>query len=405
MLIQRSLIASAINCVAKVLFSCSSRALASGGILAAWVSAAVAGPSIPSRNGYFNVGNLVVTESVYAGYPSLITPGSTVLPNGAVATGDGSYPNVFNNESADPSFGVTAPIIVEQLTKTGVPVSRLAVPVRFMTSSFSSKSELAVHLSTDGTVLTFIGYVAPVNTFDVSNSNTPRHFDPSNPVPGTYQRATGNIDVRADIYVKPVNAYSGNNGRAVILHDWVYYMVGNSGNGTQKGVQNIVDNTGVQIAPVFSGPDTTVVGQQQGTVGASTGYQYGYSVTQDGYPPDTSGKDDNFRGITIFNETLYVTKGSGSNGINTVYQVGDSGRLPSFATALTTRITIPPGFSTTLANSKTGTVYHPFGIWFANPTTLYVADEGDGNLNNAATGFGGLQKWILAGVRGTSLTR
>jgi hypothetical protein len=59
-------------------------------------------------------------------------------------------------------------------------------------------------------------------------------------------------------------------------------MVGNAGNGTQKGAQNIVDNTGVQIAYVSSGPDTTVVGQQQGMVGASTGYQYGYSVTQNG---------------------------------------------------------------------------------------------------------------------------
>jgi hypothetical protein len=36
------------------------------------------------------------------------------------------------------------------------------------------------------------------------------------------------------------------------------------------------------------------------------------------------------------------------------------------------------------------TVYHPFGIWFANDTTLYVADEG-GTGNSAP---GGLEKWI-----------
>ena len=29
--------------------------------------------------------------------------------------------------------------------------------------------------------------------------------------------------------------------------------------------------------------------------------------------------------------------------------------------------------------------------------TLYVADEGDGTLADAATGTGGLQKWILVG--------
>jgi hypothetical protein len=128
---------------------------------------------------------------------------------------------------------------------------------------------------------------------------------------------------------------------------------------------------------------------------APKGYQYGYSVTQYGYAADNSGKDDNFRGITIFNWTLYVSKGSGSNGINTVFQVGTTGVLPTFASAATTEISILPGFSTTLAKSTTGTVFYPFGIWFANPTTLYVADEGDGTLAHAATGTGGLQKWVL----------
>ena len=92
-----------------------------------------------------------------------------------------------------------------------------------------------------------------------------------------------------------------------------------------------------------------------------------------------------------------MTKGSGSNGINTVFQVGTPGVLPTFASAPTTQISILPGFSTALAKSTTGTVYYPFGIWFANPTTLYVADEGDGTLADAATGTGGLQKWVLVG--------
>jgi hypothetical protein len=71
--------------------------------------------------------------------------------------------------------------------------------------------------------------------------------------------------------------------------------------------------------------------------------------------------------------------------------------LPTFASAATTEITILPGFSTTLAKSTTGKVYYPFGIWFANSKTLYVADEGDGKLADAATGTGGLQKWVLVG--------
>src|ERR1035438_4348765 len=38
----------------------------------------------------------------------------------------------------------------------------------------------------------------------------------------------------------------------------------------------------------------------------------------------------------------------------------------------------------------------PFGLFFANATTLYVADEGDGTAANAATSkTSGLQKWTL----------
>jgi hypothetical protein len=71
--------------------------------------------------------------------------------------------------------------------------------------------------------------------------------------------------------------------------------------------------------------------------------------------------------------------------------------LPTFSSAATTQISILPGFSTTLAKSTSGQVYYPFGLWFANATTLYVADEGDGVLADAASGTGGLQKWVLVG--------
>ena len=394
MSIQQSFPSSLLKC-SPARLSTDLRIVAVSFLLATSMFSAKADPLFPGRGRFFAHGHIVVTESIYAGYASLITPGVTILPTGVPATANGSYPYVFNNALADSSFGITSPIYLLQLTRSGRFLSRLPVPTSLLTTSFSSKSELAIHLSTEGTSLTFLGYVAPVNTLDVSNSNTPGHVDLSNPVTSIFQRAVGHVDVLGHVRAKPVNAYSGNNGRSVILSDWIYYMVGNAGNGTQKGAQNIVDNTGVQIINVFGGSDSTVVGEQQGIVGASKGYQYGYSVTQNGYPQDNSGKDDNFRGEAIFNKTLYVSKGSGGNGINTVYQVGVAGALPTFATAANTQISVLPGFSTTLAKSTTGTVYHPFGLWFANATTLYVADEGDGVLANAATGYGGLQKWIL----------
>lgn len=131
------------------------------------------------------------------------------------------------------------------------------------------------------------------------------------------------------------------------------------------------------------------------------------------YAPDKPGKDDNYRGIASYKDTLYITKGSGGNGINTVYQVGSQGVLPTgdLATLAKTPIRILPGFPITLAagaDPTTGTptpVLYPFGIWFANDSTLYVCDEGDGTLvspplnGNVATPYAqataGLQKWIL----------
>lgn len=66
------------------------------------------------------------------------------------------------------------------------------------------------------------------------------------------------------------------------------------------------------------------------------------------------------------------------------------------------------GFPTTLAKSTT---WFPFGIWFANANTLYVADEGNGdNTYDASTGIyagaaaqttAGLQKWTFNSSTGS----
>jgi hypothetical protein len=375
---------------------------------ALWALTAIAGClSLPAAAAnVFDPGNLVVSISNYAGTASTVTVGQA-LPGGGTAVADGSYPNVFSNEGPDPSFGVTSPILLENMSTSGNLVSTFAVPTSAMVTSFSSKSELALNLSTDGTQLTFMGYVAPVNALDVSNSNTLGHVDSTNPVASTYARAIGTIDAAGNFSVTPVNTYSGNNGRAAILANNVngggqslLYTVGNAGNGSGTEPTSIVNNTGVQFTTPGGSADTTVVGAQQGTPGASTGFQYGYSVTQNGNSADKSGKDDNFRGMTIFNNTLYVTKGSGSNGIDTVYQVGAAGTLPTAGTAASTTISILPGLPTQLAKNANASSFYPFGLFFANSTTLYIADEGDGKAADAASSpNAGLEKWSL--VNGT----
>jgi hypothetical protein len=168
------------------------------------------------------------------------------------ATDNGAYPslansnNVFNNNKVDGSFGVTSPIFIDQLTPTGTLVNTLAVPPNMLTTSFSSKSELAINRSLDGTALTLVSYIAPPNTIDVSNSNAPGVYDPTNPA-GSYFRAVLQIGANGALEVTPTNAYSGNNGRAAILANGLYYLAGNDNNGAGTPA-NIVTSTGVEMA-------------------------------------------------------------------------------------------------------------------------------------------------------------
>jgi uncharacterized protein (TIGR03437 family) len=358
----------------------------------------------------FTSGNVVVSRSVYSGTAASLASGQPLPPvcpstaacasSGGKATDSGAYPslnstnNVFNNDTIDGSFGITSPLFLDQLTPAGTLVNTLAIPTSLVTTSFSSKSEVALNLSADGTALTFLAYVAPPNTIDVSNSNTPGAYDPTNPAGGSYYRAVVQVGANGAIQVTPTNSFSGNNGRAVALANGIYYMVGNSNNGSGTPA-NIIVTAGAQIAT--PGQSLATPAQQIGNFSIS---QVINPATGLPYPPDKAGKDDNFRGLTISNNTMYATKGSGSNGINTVYQVGDKGNLPTLANAASAALTVLPGFPATLA--KNAGAANPFGLFFANATTLYVSDEGDGTTANAATSkIAGIGKWILSNGKWT----
>jgi hypothetical protein len=346
----------------------------------------------PARAELFLPSDLVVSRSVYqdTGAVASLTPGQA-LPGGGTAVAGGSYPTVFQNNTVDGSFGVTSQIYLDSVNPiTGKRDATLAVNPNQIVTSFSSKSELALNLSTDGHTISFAGYQAPIGALDISNANTPGIIEPGNPVTtGPAYRAISSVDANGNLTTTTTNAYPGNNPRAAILDNknGQYLVAGNAGNG--NGSPAVTNATGVQI----------VTPGQNATPGTGTTKVGNFNITQLGYPADKSAKDNNFRGETIFNNTLYVTKGSGSNGINTVYQVGNAGTLPTAANAANTPITVLPGFPTVLAKSSAAS--HPFGIFFANANTLYVADEGNQLLSDTAANNtnAGLQKWSL--VNGT----
>jgi hypothetical protein len=402
-----------------------------------------------SRGFEFKPDTLVLSRSVYVGTPSLLVPGVTLLPPGCVAgtvnvpliaggttpvavtcstpIADGTFPTVFNNGAADGHFGITSPIYLDNLTTDGHLLDTLAIPTDQIVTSFSSKSELAVNRSVDGKSITFMGYqggpgfATAVNVFDVSNANTPGVIDPTNAAVGQYYRSVAEVDSHGHLQITEGNAYSGDNGRAAIKGKGLYYTVGNDNSGNLSKKQTTTTLIGEELVHT-TGAELLVPGQAPplppniNKIGDFEINQVIEPATGLPYALDKAGKDDNFRGLTIFGNTLYVTKGSGGNGINTVYQVGNAGVLPTGDTAALAAlpITILPGLPNTLASGVASTgaatpVAFPFGIWFADEKTLYVCDEGDGTLVSPAVNgnvadaetlaTAGVQKWSL--VNGT----
>jgi len=443
----------------------------------------------------FTPGSIVLSGTVYVGSADTVTPGE-VLPHGCLNTGlvtnpnpatvnvpllppdqtpaattaavtvtcgyasdNGEAPNlndnhnVWNNAATDPSFGVSSPIVLWNLSTHGDLLGTLNVPRNQIVTSFSSKSELALNRSADGRSLTFMGYrggpgcptltldqttniltqgsnVGPIsptgpNLIDVSASSTPGLCDPTNPSvasyagapnPTAYYRSVAEVDALGHISYTDGDAYSGDNSRAVIKADnGLYYSVGNDNSGGLSKKQVPVTQLGVNLSH-STGAELIVPGA------APLVPPHNNMISYFVFAGDKPGKDTNFRGITIFNDTLYVAKGSGGNGINTVYQLGTPGVLPTTANApagglVNEPYTILPGFPNTNASTNSPGGDYPFGIWFANATTLYVCDEGDliytpnqvinGQVNVADAGTlatAGLQKWVLTTTASGSQT-
>ena len=351
--------------------------------------------------------------------------------------------NVWNNANTDPNFGVSSPIVLWNLSTEGNLLGTLSVPSDEIVTSFSSKSELALNRSTDGRSLTFMGYrggpgcptltldpttniltqgtnVGPMsptaaNLLDVSASSTPGLCDPTNPSvesfvgatnPTAYYRSIAEVDASGNITYTDGDAYSGDNSRASIKADSLYYSVGNDNNGGLSKKQMSETQLGVDLSH-STGSELFVPGAPP--LVPTNNNMISFFV----FSGDKPGKDTNFRGETIFDNTLYVSKGSGGNGINTVYQLGTPGVLPTPSNSpggatINAFHTILPGFPNTAASTNAPGGDYPFGIWFANATTLYVCDEGDliytpnqvinGQVNVADSGTlatAGLQKWIL----------
>ncbi len=375
----------------------------------------------------------------------------------------GQYPEVFNNASSDGSFGVDTPIDLWDVSLGGRPLGAVHVPAGQMVTSFESKSELAVNVATNGQSLSFSGYAAPNGSVDASNSNTPGVFDFTNPdvsgedstyTAGGYYRVAGDLSSDGRWTFTDTNSYSGDNERAVLLEsaDNEFLAAGNDNNGVSNKVTDpametlagevftsLGEDTGAQSYPESFQPQS-----EQSPLTPPTTLEGALSFS----PSDKAGKDTNFRGLTVYDNVVYYTKGSGSNGADSVYFVNTDDPVgsidPAYAcptqsytatgtesgVAASVQVDVPVGLPQPGAALPTpGVTYqmcilngfnqvpaafdqndtYPFGIWFANQNTLYLADEGSGAFgddpassdpNNpyadaAESTTAGLQKWVF----------
>jgi hypothetical protein len=465
-----------------------------------------------------------------------------------------SFPEIFNDQSGCSTgnsicdiAGIEGSIYIDQfnaepgttvqntlsLPSTGTPVTTPGpLTGSYITTSFSSKSEGSLNLSSDGTSLTYMGYLANDQLSDVSNNYSlspdyqlfPNTYtqDPSIGTPvtitgATYTSSSGKTTITLSspvtigpgafftiagmtqagyngfyattnttaettstlaftlaksltltsctssatcggtaLYDPPYGFYdrevalinstglvslspydtadSGDNPRgALTVDEQEFYTFGNS-DSTLSG-ETLTPGVGV-VPPTSQNNPGLTIGVRCGIPEQNFSYLLGTYFASDRSDETAKKhvKDNNWRGAAIAldangNEQLYVSKGSGGNGDDGVFLVQDpnTGVLPACSaaepdnnTAVITPIfsaqaTVPGG-----ASYQTSP-YLPFGFWFANPTTLYVADEGNpptyvggtnefidadagtftlpqlANGNNAADPYAGLEKWVYSG--------
>jgi hypothetical protein len=439
------------------------------------------------------------------------------------------YIDQFNGEPGTATVGQSL-----SLPSTGTAVTTYPSPEpgSYITTSFSSKSEGSLNLSSDGTSLTYMGYQANDQLSDVSNNYSlnpvyqlfPNTYtqDPSIGTPvtitaATYTSSSGNTTITLSspvtlgagsyftiagmtqtgyngfyattaavtnsstlsfslktkltltncnssatcggtalydppyafydrevalinstglVSLTPIdNANSGDNPRgALTLDEREFYTFGNSDSTLASGV-TLQPDTPITVPTSQNNPGLTI-GVRCGIPEQNFSYLLGTYFAGD--RTDESAKkhvkDNNWRGGAIATDAnghqqLYVSKGSGGNGDDGVFMVQDpnTGVLPvcSMAEPDNNTATITPLFSAQATvpggASYQTSPYLPFGFWFANPTTLYVADEGNpptyvggtnpfidadagtftlpqlANGSYAADPYAGLEKWVYSG--------
>jgi autotransporter passenger strand-loop-strand repeat protein/uncharacterized repeat protein (TIGR03803 family) len=292
-------------------------------------------------------------------------------------SGDGAGTGSYGDNQA-------APITLEQFTTTGTYVSQLVLPQTTtvvngvteynISGEYGSSSEGTLELSADGHSLVIAGYGVNAVTYNTGGAS----------VYGNAALAQS-TSLQGGQYTAVPRVIADINANGTVDTSTALYNIDNTNNprsvATIDGSSFYIDGQGVK-------GDTT-----QGVFLARDGASSATAI-------DTS---TDTRTLEIYNGQLYVSRDStqGTGGTSNISTYGTS--LPTGATApivlpgISQNVTLSNGNGNSL-NGSTGTVdLSPENFYFANSTTLYIADGG--NPKEGTAGDGGLQKWSL--VNGT----
>ena len=350
---------------------------------------------------------------------SSFTQGDLVISVYGNGDGSGTY-----------SDNQAAPITLQEVTTSGTSVGQLVLPqttttVNGVTNSaisgeYGSSSEGTLELSGNGQYLTIAGYGVNAASF---NANAQSYG-------GGTKSCIGDASVcyplaqTSSVAGTPGSAGSGV-ATATVVSRVIALVGGNGSVDTSTALTGVFNENNPRSVATFDGSSFYISGQGLNKSDTTTqGLFYAQRGAKTATAIDTS---IDTRTVEIQNHQLFLSTDSteGSGVTENISSYGSAGNLPtSAATAsilaglkskfavgslselnsIDGSLSSNPAFTT--ASKTKGIVYlSPENYFFANATTLYVADsgnpKGDNNGSGSATqglSDGGLQKWTFNGT-------
>jgi hypothetical protein len=325
--------------------------------------------------------------------------------------GDGSGTGSYTDNQAAPltlyeySLSGTSGAMLAgslMLPQTSTPGGNYAV-----SGEYGSSSEGTLQLSGNGQYLTIMGYATNADAYNSTydngvTSSTALAQSPNTGVGGANVArvialvgANGSVNSTTAI----TGVFNENNPRSVYTQNGTSFYISGQGNADDTGGVFYVSKLGATTATAITGQDT-------------------YSKSNGNYNQDT-------RDVQLVNGQLVVSVDTTEGNVKDGYNIDRVGTLgvagnppttplnaqPTALPGINGAITLSNGNGNTLNGSSGAAYLSPENFFYADATTLYVADSGDPkNGSTAGTGSlggpgagglgdGGLQKWSL--INGT----